>query len=131
MATNLQSHIEKLIKRVDGLEAVLITDRDGVIILKAAVDNLSTKLLEPILSNTFVVASDQASKLGLKKNHSIVNIFGLHQIVQFNFSPLVLSLVADSEANTGVLMDLGSELKSFTDIIIAAISEQKPKDDEQ
>ncbi|ORX89187.1 ragulator complex protein LAMTOR3-like protein [Basidiobolus meristosporus CBS 931.73] len=121
MTTNLQAHIDKLIKRVDGLEAVLITDRDGVIILQASGENASSKLLEPILSNTFVVASDQASKLGLKKNHnSAVQLF-----------PLVLSLVADAEANTGVLMDLGNELKPLTDVIIAAISEQKPKDDEQ
>jgi len=43
----------------------------------------------------------QASKLGLGKNRAIVSYFSAHQVIQFNYSTLVLTFVAKSSANTG------------------------------
>ena len=48
----------------------------------------------------------KASKLGLKRNKSIVSLFGLFQIVQFNHMPLITTLVADSDSNTGEIVCL-------------------------
>jgi hypothetical protein len=39
--------------------------------------------------------------MGLKKNKSIIGIYGLHQAIQIDCYPLIISLVADSSANTG------------------------------
>ncbi|RIB17118.1 mitogen-activated protein kinase [Gigaspora rosea] len=66
----------------------------------------------------------KASKLGLKRNKSIVSLYELYQIVQFNHSPLITTLIADSNANTGVLLDLENELKDITDTITVALSER-------
>lgn len=44
---------------------------------------------------------NKASKLGLKKNKSIVSVYGSYQLVQFNHSSLITTFVASSNANTG------------------------------
>ncbi|CAI2174170.1 213_t:CDS:2 [Funneliformis geosporum] len=121
MGEELQGYFEK----IDGLKAVTVTDRDGVILIKSVSNDVSQRVLEPALSTTFAVISDQASKLGLKKNKSIVSLFGIFQIVQFNHTPLITTLVADSDSNTGVLLDLGDELKEITDVIASALSDRQ------
>ncbi|CAG8844165.1 10958_t:CDS:2, partial [Racocetra persica] len=44
-------------------------------------------------------------------------LYELYQIVQFNHSPLITTLIADANANTGVLLDLENELKDVIDTI--------------
>jgi len=40
--------------------------------------------------------------MGMGKNWAIVGIYGKHQLVQFNNSPLVISLLAEEGAPTGL-----------------------------
>lgn len=47
----------------------------------------------------------QASKLGLGRNSGIISYYSNHQVVQFNYSPLVVTFVAQATANTGELMN--------------------------
>ncbi|CAG8572952.1 9849_t:CDS:2, partial [Ambispora leptoticha] len=114
---------------IDGLKTITITDREGVTLLKATPEGgpLGTgfETQPALLSTTFAVVSDQASKLGLKKNKSIVSVFGSHQVVQFNHAPFVTTLVADVDANTGILLDLNNELKDVTDVIATALQERQ------
>lgn len=81
--------------------------------------------------------------MGLGKNRSIVGIYGHHQLVQFNNSPLVISLLAEESAPTGIaklfsarlfvlagsiislpppgmLMDLAAEIFDVTNPIVKA-----------
>ena len=44
----------------------------------------------------------QASKLGLGKNKGIISYYSNHQVVQFNYFPLVVTFVAQTRANTGL-----------------------------
>lgn len=53
----------------------------------------------------------QASKLGLLKNKSIVCFFASYQVVHFSFLPLVVSIIATSQANTGLLLGLEKEIE--------------------
>ncbi|KAF9198837.1 hypothetical protein BGZ49_000231 [Haplosporangium sp. Z 27] len=100
MAEELVVHFEKLLTRVDGLLSAVVTDRDGVVLLRANAPNVTPPFTESALGCTFALASDQASKLGLKKNKSIVSIYGSYQLVQFNHSSLITTFVANSNANT-------------------------------
>ncbi|KAF9181759.1 Ragulator complex protein lamtor3 [Haplosporangium sp. Z 767] len=124
MAEELVVHFEKLLTRVDGLLSAIVTDRDGVVLLRANAPNCSLPFTESALGCTFALASDQASKLGLKKNKSILSIYGTYQLVQFNHSSLITTFVANSNANTGLLLELGSELESVTQVIAAALHER-------
>ncbi|CAO3573225.1 unnamed protein product [Mortierella alpina] len=70
-------------------------------VILANAPNCSPPFTESALGCTFALASDQASKLGLKKNKSIVGIYGSYQLVQFNHASLITTFVANSSANTG------------------------------
>lgn len=90
----------------------------------------------------------QASKLSIGKNKTIITSFGNHQIVQFNLSPLLVTLVAAPTANTGnysffffvlllfvlqltrracvavgILLDVGVDLQTILQPAAAAIQE--------
>ncbi|KAI8067917.1 Ragulator complex protein LAMTOR3, partial [Gongronella butleri] len=84
-----------------GLKAALLTDRDGVVVLKALSEDAPDKVLDPLLVTNFSISHDQANKLGLERNQMIVSMFDLYQLVQLDQSPLVITLVADADANTG------------------------------
>ncbi|KAF9976385.1 Ragulator complex protein lamtor3 [Actinomortierella ambigua] len=69
-----------------------------------------------------------ASKLGLKKNKSIVGVFEGYQLVQFNHSPLITTFVASSNANTGLLLELGHDLESVVEEIALALTQRSTLD---
>uniref|UniRef100_A0A674MDJ0 Late endosomal/lysosomal adaptor, MAPK and MTOR activator 3 n=1 Tax=Takifugu rubripes TaxID=31033 RepID=A0A674MDJ0_TAKRU len=95
---------------VEGLHAIVVTDRDGVPVVKVANDSAPVPALRPGFLSTFALATDQGSKLGLSKNKSIICYYNDYQIVQFNRLPLVISFIAGSSANTGLIMSLENEL---------------------
>uniref|UniRef100_A0A8D2QPP1 Late endosomal/lysosomal adaptor, MAPK and MTOR activator 3 n=1 Tax=Zosterops lateralis melanops TaxID=1220523 RepID=A0A8D2QPP1_ZOSLA len=87
---------------VEGLHAIVVSDRDGVPVIKVANDNAPEHALRPGFLSTFALATDQGSKLGLSKNKSIICYYNTYQVVQFNRLPLVVSFIASSNANTGM-----------------------------
>uniref|UniRef100_A0A674C698 Late endosomal/lysosomal adaptor, MAPK and MTOR activator 3 n=1 Tax=Salmo trutta TaxID=8032 RepID=A0A674C698_SALTR len=112
---NFPPHILKLhfcfiIGIVEGLHAIIVTDRDGVPVIKVAKDNAPEYALRPGFLSTFALATDQGSKLRLSKNKSIICYYNTYQIVQFNRLPLVISFIASSSANTGLIIRLEKEL---------------------
>uniref|UniRef100_A0A3B4FUX5 Late endosomal/lysosomal adaptor, MAPK and MTOR activator 3 n=1 Tax=Pundamilia nyererei TaxID=303518 RepID=A0A3B4FUX5_9CICH len=98
---------------IEGLHAIVVTDRDGVPVIKVANDNAPVHALRPGFLSTFALATDQGSKLGLSKNKSIICYYNAYQIVQFNRLPLVISFIAGNTANTGLIMSLEKELASL------------------
>ncbi|KAL3048783.1 hypothetical protein OYC64_008290 [Pagothenia borchgrevinki] len=110
MADDLKRYLYKQLQSVEGLHAVVVTDRDGVPVIKVANDNAPVHALRPGFLSTFALATDQGSKLGLSKNKSIICYYNTYQIVQFNRLPLVISFIAASNANTGLIMSLEKEL---------------------
>ncbi|KAI8085081.1 mitogen-activated protein kinase [Halteromyces radiatus] len=102
----------------DGLKAAFLTDKDGVIILKSLSDDAPPKATDPLISTNFAVANNQASKLGLKHNEIIVSMYGLYQIVQLDQNPLIITIISDASANTGIFMHLARQLKKVTDPLV-------------
>ncbi|CAG8597220.1 7378_t:CDS:2 [Paraglomus occultum] len=124
MGEELQKYFDNLIARIDRLKAITMTDRDGVVLIQASTSGTPPKVLEPMLSTTFAAVSDQASRLGLKRNKSLVSFFELYQVVQFNHSPLITTLVADADSNTGILLSLGDELKEIAQLVATVTHER-------
>ncbi|CAJ1074198.1 unnamed protein product [Xyrichtys novacula] len=110
MADDLKKYLYKQLQSVEGLHAIVVTDRDGVPVIKVANENAPVHALRPGFLSTFALATDQGSKLGLSKNKSIICYYNTYQIVQFNRLPLVISFIASSSANTGLIMSLEKEL---------------------
>ncbi|GAA6081764.1 ragulator complex protein LAMTOR3 [Tachysurus ichikawai] len=107
---DMKRYLYKQLPTVEGLHAIVVTDRDGVPVIKVANDNAPEYALRPGFLSTFALATDQGSKLGLSKNKSIICYYNTYQIVQFNRLPLVISFIASSSANTGLIISLEKEL---------------------
>lgn len=65
--------------RVTGLHCVLITDRDGVPLVRVIKDHAELGV-KPSFLATFATATDQASKLGLGRNRNIINVYSNYQV---------------------------------------------------
>lgn len=121
MAEDLEEFVRRLLPTVDGLEAIIIADRDGVPVLKASTPSMPEAASRPNLLATFSISCEQAGKLGLGTNNSLVCVYDNYQVVQMNFLPLIVTLLAREDANTGLLLGLRSSLDSCVQQLKAAV----------
>lgn len=90
-------------------------------VIKVANDSAPEHALRPGFLSTFALATDQGSKLGLSKNKSIICYYNTYQVVQFNRLPLVVSFIASSSANTGLIVSLEKELAPLFEELIKVV----------
>lgn len=98
--------LPQLFAHIDGIEAVLVLDKDGVPILKLptadAVDQLDLQNLIPSAQ----MLQDQSQRMNLKNLKTIVTYWSARQIITYNVAPLVFVIAADTNVNTGALLNL-------------------------
>ncbi|XP_071953490.1 ragulator complex protein LAMTOR3-B-like [Antedon mediterranea] len=123
MSQEIKKYFHMLMETVDGLDAIVVSDGDGVPVLKVAYESTPELALRPSFLSTFGLASGQASKLGLGKNTTIISTYQNHQVIMFNKLPIVITLIARLDANCGMLLALESsfdevlqELKTAIDV---------------
>lgn len=108
MADELRRSLHQILSKVSGLYGIILTDRDGVTILKAHLEPGVTGFPEAALRLAFLSnfgnATEQASKLGMGRNNKIISIYQRYQVIQFNKLPVVVTLIAKKDANTGYLL---------------------------
>ncbi|KAK7456515.1 hypothetical protein BaRGS_00039371 [Batillaria attramentaria] len=100
MAEEVKTYLRKLMNTVEGLHAILISDRDGVPMLKVADQNAPELALRPTYLSTFSHMADQASKVGMGANQAIISFYDNLQVVQLNRYPLMVTFIADADSNT-------------------------------
>lgn len=66
--------------RILGVYCVVVTDRDGVPLIRVGNEKTPELALKPSFLCTFAMATDQSSKLGLGKNKSIVSMYSNYQV---------------------------------------------------
>jgi mitogen-activated protein kinase kinase 1 interacting protein 1 len=112
MAVELfKRELDQLIRSIPGLLAVLIIDRDGVPLIEVHQDLAPELAMQASALSLTVLAADQVSKLGFGKNNIICCEYDNYQVVTFNKLPssLIVTLIANSSANTGMLLALNSD----------------------
>lgn len=112
MAVELfKKELHQLMKNIPGLLAVLIIDRDGVPLIEVHKDLAPELAMQASALSMTVLAADQVTKLGFGKCNTICCDYENYQVVTFNKLPtsLVVTLIANSAANTGLLLSLGPE----------------------
>lgn len=102
---------------VDGLHSIIVTDRDGVPLLKVADEHAPELAMRSRFLSTYGMTSEQASKLGLGLNKSIVTVYGNYQVVCLTKPPLLVTLVANSNANTGMILSLEKEMEDCLQVL--------------
>jgi len=108
---DLQTFFLKLLNRISDLQAIVVTDRDGVTLAKEMSSSYRNDSSESSLVATFAVATEQASKLRTGKNKTITSFYEKKVIIHINDLPLVICLIANSEVNIGVVLSFASDIK--------------------
>ena len=122
MSEDLQRYLKTLLQSEDGLEGIIVSDRDGVHLVEAKNEGVSPGVLKPPFLGTFSIASEQASKLGLGKNKAIISYYTNHQVVQFCHFPLVVTFIARINANTGMIYLVEESLYDAISDLKAAVT---------
>lgn len=78
-----------------------------------------------LLCLSFVWHLSQAGKLRLGKNKIITAFFGRTMLIHVNYMPIVLSFIANSDANAGLLLGLVPELKTALETIRQTVSSEE------
>merc|ERR1712179_838600 len=120
MAEDLKRYFLNLMKMVDGLHAIIITDREGVPVLKVCDEDVPEMATRPKFLATSGMVMDQANKLGLLQNKSFIAMFGNHQVVCISKLPLIITMIASSTANTGMILSLEDEMAGVLQDIISS-----------
>ncbi|KAJ3260428.1 Ragulator complex protein lamtor3 [Boothiomyces macroporosus] len=109
--------LEFVLNRIENLLSIYITDKDGVMVMKACSKDMPAKLLEPSFTASFLLSSEQLSKVNLGENKSIICRFDDYDIVQFKYHQFVLNLIAKNGANIGMMLAVGKELEEFMNVL--------------
>jgi len=122
----LETFFRKLISRVPGLQLVLLTDRDGVELLKVSNGDYKENVLCSTMAATFASASEQASKLKLGINQTITSFVENEVVVQISYLPVVISLFGDETMNPGLLISFAPEIRNILEPLQASIKQADP-----
>ncbi|XP_050522071.1 ragulator complex protein LAMTOR3-A [Daktulosphaira vitifoliae] len=109
----LRRYLHQTLSKVEGLFTIIISDHDGVVIIKAFADkNLETNFnFKPSFLSDFNSASEQAGKLELGKNKTVICFYTNYQVVQINCSSVLITFIASEKANTGNILGLEKVLE--------------------
>ncbi|CAK8686385.1 ragulator complex protein LAMTOR3-like [Clavelina lepadiformis] len=117
MSEDLKKYLYRQLSSIKGLVAIVVSDRDGVPVLKVTNDKAPEFALRSGFLSTFPLASDLSGKLGLGKNDYFICCYNNYTVVHFNKQPLTISFIASSSANTGLILNLGAELKPSLEVL--------------
>jgi hypothetical protein len=98
---------------IDGIEAVVVLDKDGTIIMQLPSIDAANQLDLQNLIPPAQMLQDQSQRMNLKKLKTIVTYWSARQIITYNVAPLVFILAADINVNTGALLNLYSDFQSI------------------
>lgn len=111
---NVQMALTQLCERTEGLTSITVTDRDGVVVLKAPPAADEDPNAEQILTTIFSLTTEQTSKIEeLGAANFIMTRYDDCMCIQCNLHPLVIRIIAEAEANGGALIELLPQVKAI------------------
>nr|XP_023028098.1 ragulator complex protein LAMTOR3 [Leptinotarsa decemlineata] len=123
MVEEARKYLQDIIARISGLYCILVTDRDGVPLLKVATEKTPEHATRPNFISTFGLAIDQGSKLGLGKTSTIICSYSQYQVIQMNKLPLVISFITSDSCNTGHVLALETQLAPIVSDLASVVAE--------
>lgn len=123
MADEVRKHMQHFLHKIPGLHCILITDRDGVPVLKVSNEKTPEQAVRPGFISTFGLAIDQGSKLGLGKTKTVICSFSQYQVIQMNKIPLIVTFIASDTCNTGHILSLEQQIEPILSNLSLAVAE--------
>lgn len=122
--TTLKGFLEKLAPRVYGLDAIYVTDRDGVLLESVAV--VDGKAVGPAAqdlmdieergeisahgTHIFSTCTEHTGKMSLGKTKYITAVLGDRTITHVNAAPLTVTFITKLDGNVGFIYALYQEI---------------------
>ncbi|XP_040573544.1 ragulator complex protein LAMTOR3 [Lepeophtheirus salmonis] len=116
---SLKGYLKKKCSSVDGVYGIVLSDKEGVPIIKSVYPEDQEP--KPQLLSILSFVGEQGSKLGLGKSRLVIANFQNYQVVQKNYSPIMLTIFASKSSNTGQLIELAKVLEPFVTSVSEAI----------
>jgi len=110
----LQDFFDSLLERIQGLQMITVSDRDGVpILISTNSNNNSGRQLhaDSAFASTYALAVEQASKLRHGDCQGITSFYKDKVIVHTSYSPLLVSYLGDNNLNVGLIHSLHRDVK--------------------
>ncbi|KAK9171313.1 Mitogen-activated protein kinase kinase 1 interacting family protein [Cryptosporidium meleagridis] len=107
--------INSMIERKKGLESICVTDRDGVVVLKASNSSSGSKSLLanpsiPVVFASLISSCEKLEEFG-KASFAIIRT-NKDSTFQINFYPLIINIVTNSQYE-GEVLELIPQLKQL------------------
>mmetsp|Transcript_27337 Transcript_27337/g.45117 ORF Transcript_27337/g.45117 Transcript_27337/m.45117 type:complete len:147 (+) Transcript_27337:109-549(+) len=127
---SLQSLCSRLLNRYDEVQAIVISTSDGVTIACSARDGGGggggappARRLEAGVARYFAGAADQAGKMNLGQLQSLTAFYENLMLYHINLLPLVVTLVADSQAAVGAVRAGAADVRAALAPVAAVVAE--------
>mmetsp|Transcript_150189 Transcript_150189/g.273423 ORF Transcript_150189/g.273423 Transcript_150189/m.273423 type:complete len:134 (-) Transcript_150189:71-472(-) len=112
--TTVQTALTQLCKQTEGLRSISVTDRDGIVVLRAPDVGPEDQNTEQILTTIFSLTTEQTSKIHeLGQANFIMTMYDGCMCLQANHLPLVIRMIAARTANAGALIELLPQVKAM------------------
>uniref|UniRef100_A0A7S2PRG0 Roadblock/LAMTOR2 domain-containing protein n=1 Tax=Zooxanthella nutricula TaxID=1333877 RepID=A0A7S2PRG0_9DINO len=97
----------------NGLRSITVTDRDGIVVLRAPESVIDDQNADQILTTIFSLTTEQTSKIQeLGQANFIMTMYDNCICLQANHLPLVIRMIAAKGANAGALIELLPQVKA-------------------
>jgi len=121
MTETLEAHLRTIMGQADDLHAIVITDRDGVPVLKVSDNTLPSSATRPPFLSTLAMGAEQQAKLALGQAKSLICFYDSYQVVVLNKLPMLVSLIASEGANTGQLIGMDRLMGPLLEALLPAL----------
>jgi mitogen-activated protein kinase kinase 1 interacting protein 1 len=101
----LQSFLDGLRERVPTVAAVLVSDSDGVVLMKSVAQAYQENSVDATLAAVFAASTAQASKLQFGQNRAVVSWQKDRVVIHVNTSPFFVSIICSKDTgDVGALL---------------------------
>ncbi len=101
----LQAFLDGLRERVPTVAAVLVSDSDGVVLMKSVARAYQENSVDATLAAVFAASTAQASKLQFGQNRSVVSWQKDRVVIHVNASPFFVSFICSKDTgDVGALL---------------------------
>jgi len=105
------------------LRLAILTDQEGAILLRAGGEDAAEDAELQRMAATFALTAEHANKLGMGKSQHATAFYDKAIVVHVSCTPLVLTMLTDSDANVGLLLDAVPRLSAAVEPLRLAASQ--------
>jgi len=121
MVEELRKYLYNLMSNIQGLTAIVVSDREGVPVLKTIKEETPEFALSAAYLSNFQITSDICGKLGFGSCNYICCNYDNLSVVHYSKKHLIISYIATEGSNLGQILNLHKEvypyLRSIEDIV--------------